>query len=125
MNSALPKMLQPVSADARARRISGVRPIASIELAKTCIEPLWPEMSVQPARRIIDAANFGDLRSHDPAFDDFVAEQREHAIPDEERARVAVPVDARSAAAVVRIRVGARFQRAELGELERSVAKIE
>src|SRR5262249_31795471 len=34
------------------------------------------------------------------AFDQFVTEQREHAIADEERTRVAVPVDARSNAII-------------------------
>src|SRR5262245_13983238 len=58
-----------------------------------------------------------------PALDQLVAEQREHAIADEQRARIAVPVDARGDAIVALHRFVVSAELAELLEARSGVVE--
>src|SRR5439155_24849505 len=51
-------------------------------------------------RRVIDATRLLHAAISQVALDDFVAQQREHAAANEQRARIAVPIDARRAAGI-------------------------
>ena len=64
-------------------------------------------------------------RAVEGAFNQLVAEQRDDSVLEEEGARIAVPVDARRAAAVIGSAFGAGAQRAELAQSQRVAAQEE
>ena len=74
-------------------------------------------------RRVIDAARLLQSAVSEIAFDDFVTEQREHAPANEQRPRVAVPIDARCAAGIVRRFFRLSGKLAGFGEVQRVVTQ--
>ena len=81
-------------------------------------------MSALSVWRVADAARFCDAVAVHAAYDDFVTEKRENSSAHKERARVAVPINARCAAAVIVCRARrARVEFADFGEVETIVAQ--
>src|SRR5436190_964161 len=74
--------------------------------------------------RKVGAAQLLDAAGAELSFDDLVAHQREDAAFEKERPRIAVPVDARCAAAVV-VATRTRVEGAELGQLQLLVREKE
>src|SRR3954462_13739415 len=91
---------------------------------RTCASPLLlaamlVSMPQEGQRgREVHAAQLVDAAGAELSFDELVAHQREDAALEEERPGIAVPVDARSAAAVV-VAARPRVEGADLGQVER------
>src|SRR3954466_3770443 len=90
---------------------------------RTCASPLLlaamlVSMPQEGQRgREVHAAQLVDAAGAELSFDELVAHQREDAALEEERPGIAVPVDARSAAAVV-VAARTRVERADLDQLQ-------
>src|SRR6185503_115847 len=89
-----------------------------LRIAASSLAAMLSSMPQEGQRRgEVDAPHFLDAARAHLALDDLVAHEGEDAAADEERTRVAVPVDTRSAAAVVAAG-GMRVERADLAQGE-------
>src|SRR5262245_13487644 len=75
--------------------------------------------------RVVDAAKLLDPASRQASLDQLVSQEREDPASHEQRPRVAVPINARGAAAVIDRLFGLRGKRANLFEVQGGVAKEE
>src|SRR6185503_19372456 len=85
--------------------------------------PSFPARQVLPARRVVDAAQFFHATVVDRAFGDLVTEQGKHSPAQEQRSRVAIPVDARCTTVIVRSVFRSRAELADFAKLQRVVAQ--
>src|SRR5450830_1143844 len=75
--------------------------------------------------RIADAAYFTDLSLLEHPFHHFIAEQGEDPALQEQGPRIAIPVHAGRAAAIVRCWTGTRGQRTEFRQCQTTVAQVQ